>query len=504
MPMLPLRRFLDKGSSTLFWAVAMAIAMSLNSKAISADSPIPPNIVILLADDMGYGDAGCYGSKTIRTPNIDKLAQQGTRFTSFYVAQPVCTASRAALLTGCYSNRVSMFGALNHQSKVGLALDELLLPEMLKTRGYATAIFGKWHLGDRPPFRPTKRGFDEWLGLPYSNDNGPLHPTVKNVPALPLYDGDTIIEKDPDQSQFTRRFTDRAVAFIEKNKSRPFFLYVPHVMPHVPIFASQSFRGKSAGGVYGDVVEELDSGVGDVMEALRKNGLDENTLVIFSSDNGPFLSYGSHAGSAGPLREGKLTTWEGGVREPGIVRWPGHVPAGRVCDTPVMTIDLLPTIAKLAGAELPKHTVDGKDIGPILFDTPGAKSPHDAYYFFAGDELHAVRSGDWKLHFEHEYLTVNGPPGTNGKPANFENMKPEPITLSGLRGIASRHGYRVEKTPLMLYNLKDDPGESKDVSGQNPIIVVRLMALADKAREELGDSLTGKKGKGVRACAEDK
>lgn len=484
----------------LRFALSLSLALLLHFAAFAADAKRLPNVVILYADDLGYGDLGCYGSKTIRTPHIDRLAQEGTRFTDFYVAQPVCTASRAALLTGCYSNRVSMFGALNHQSTVGLARSELLMPEMFKKLGYATAIFGKWHVGDRPPFRPLQRGFDEWLGLPYSNDNGPLHPTVKTLPPLPMYDGDKVVETDPDQSQFTNRFTRRSIEFIQKNKDRPFFLYVPYVMPHVPIFASESYKGRSKHGLYTDVVEELDAGVGEILATLRKDGLDDNTLVIFASDNGPFLSYGNHAGSARPLREGKLTTWDGGVRVPGIVRWPGKVPAGRVCDTPVMTIDLLPTLAKLCGGELSKNVIDGKDIGPILFGEAGAKSPQEAYYFYAGDELHAIRVGDWKLHLPHEYLTVNGPPGVDGKPANFASMKPESMSMSGLKGIASRHGYRVEKTELALFNLREDIAESKNVADANPDVVQRMLALAEKAREELGDSLTGRKGKGVRPC----
>jgi arylsulfatase len=480
--------------------LSIALAVWFASTAAGAEPAKMPNVVILLADDMGYGDAGCYGAKRIKTPNIDRLAAEGTRFTSFYVAQPVCTASRAALLSGCYPTRVSLFGALNHSSKVGIHPGELLLPEMLKKQGYATAAYGKWHLGDRPPFLPTKRGFDDFAGLPYSNDNGPLHPTMPGLPALPFYRGDQIVERDPDQSRFTRRFTDLAVEFIAKNAHRPFFLYVPHVMPHVPIFASPAFRNHSAAGRYGDVVEELDGAVGEVLAALKRHNLEGNTLVIFASDNGPFLSYGSHAGSAGPLREGKLTTWEGGVRVPGIVRWPGKVPAGRVCDDPVMTIDLLPTLAKLTGAAGPKLPIDGKDIGPILFGTAGAKSPHDAYVFYAGDELHAVRSGKWKLHLPHEYLTVNGPPGADGKPANFAHMKPEAMSVSGLRGIASRHGYKVVKTELALFDLTADVGETTNVADRNPDVVKRLLGYAEAARAELGDALTGRKGKGVRPC----
>jgi arylsulfatase A-like enzyme len=458
----------------------------------------PPNIVIILADDLGYGDVGCYAKTKIKTPHIDALATAGTRFTNFYVSQPVCTASRASLLTGCYANRVSMAGALNHQSKVGIHPDEKLLSDLLKAKGYATACYGKWHLGDRAPFLPTKRGFDDFAGLPYSNDNGPLHPTMPGLPALPFYRGAKVIERDPDQSKFTRRFTDLAIEFIAQHQHEPFFLYIPHVMPHVPIFASAEFKGRSSGGVYGDVVEEFDWSVGEVLAALKRYDLEKNTLVLFLSDNGPFLSYGSHAGSAGPLREGKLTTFEGGVRVPCIARWPGKVPAKRVCDEPLMTIDLLPTLCALTGVELPKLKIDGKDASAVLFGTPGAKCPHDAYFFFAGDELHAVRSGKWKLHLPHEYLSVNGLAGTDGKPANHGKQKPEAMSASGLRGIASRHGYKVEKTEIALYDLEADIGEAVNVAEKHPDVVKRLLGHVDAARAELGDALTGTKGKGVR------
>ncbi|MCI0702262.1 MAG: sulfatase [Planctomycetia bacterium] len=480
------------------YLLALVCALAFSAPTLSAEKP--PNIVLILADDLGYGDLGCYGNKKIKTPNIDKLAAEGTRFTSFYVSQPVCSASRASLLTGCYANRVSMAGALNHLSKVGIHKDERMLQELLQAKGYATACYGKWHLGDRAPFLPTKRGFDDFAGLPYSNDNGPLHPTMPNLPALPFYRGEKILEKDPDQSKFTRRFSDLAVEFIAKHQHEPFFLYIPHVMPHVPIFASPDFKGKSSVGLYGDVVEELDWGVGEVLAALKQYNLEKNTLVIFLSDNGPFLSYGTHAGSAGPLREGKLTTFEGGVRVPGIARWPGKVPTKHVNDTPLMTIDLLPTLCKVAGAEQPKLKIDGKDIAPILFGEANAKSPHDAYFFFAGDELHAVRSGKWKLHLPHEYLSVNGPTRTDGKPANHGKQKPEAMSSSGLRGIASRHGYKIEKTELALYDLDTDIGEKVNVAEKHPDVVKKLLGFVEAARTDLGDSLTRVKGKGVRAC----
>ena len=356
--------------STFLLLLASLVAASPEATAAPPrpDDSHPPNLVLLFADDLGYGDLSSFNSQTIRTPNIDRLGVEGTRFTSFYVAQAVCTASRAGLLTGCYPNRVGLQGALNHTSNVGIAPSETLLPELCKSRGYATAIYGKWHLGHRPPFLPTRNGFDHFVGIPYSNDNGPLHPVIRDIPPLPVYENEQVIAENPDQSLFTRTFTEKAVAFIEQNKNRPFFLYVPHVMPHVPIFASEAFKGQSPHGLYADVVEELDWSVGQILDTLDRLNLSQNTLVIFLSDNGPFLSYGTHAGSAAPLREGKLTTFEGGVRSPCLMRWPGRIPAGRTCDVPLMTIDLLPSWAAEISAPLPDHPIDGRDIRPILFE----------------------------------------------------------------------------------------------------------------------------------------
>jgi arylsulfatase len=405
------------------------------------------------------------------------------------------------LLTGCYANRVGLHGALNHTSPLGIHADELLLPELCRAHGYATAIFGKWHLGLSPHFSPLRHGFDEWLGLPYSNDNSKYHPVLAaGMPPLPLYDGERVVETDPDQAQFTRRFTERAVAFIERHRERPFFLYVPHVMPHVPVLASERFRSQSAAGIYGDAVEELDWSVGEILGALARHGLEEKTLVIFSSDNGPFLSYGAHAGSAGPLREGKLTAFDGGVRVPTIMRWTGTIPAGRECREPLMTIDLLPTIAALLGAELPKRKLDGVDVGPLLRGDLEGYKIRDALLFYAGDELHAVRSGEWKLHLPHPYLTVLGEPGRDGKPSGWGTLQPQSIEQSGVSGIASRHGYRVEQQPLALYHLLDDPGERRDVAAAHPGVVARLSALAERARADLGDALTRRPGAGVRAA----
>jgi arylsulfatase A-like enzyme len=451
------------------------VSLLLTTPLLAADRP--PNVVLVYVDDMGYGDLGCYGNKQIRTPNIDKLAADGVRFTDFYVAQAVCSASRTALLTGCYPNRLGILGALGPASRNGIHDRETTIAQMLKSKGYATAIFGKWHLGHHPPFLPTRHGFDEYFGLPYSNDMWPKHPTAK-FPDLPLIEGEKTIELNPDQSQLTTRYTERAVAFIEKNKDRPFSLYVPHSMPHVPLFVSDKFRGKSKAGLYGDVIEELDWSVGEIVGALRKHGLDKDTLVMFASDNGPWLSYGNHGGTAGALREGKGTSFEGGVREPFIARWPGTIPGGTVCHEPAMTVDVLPTLAKFTGAELPKLPIDGKDIGALLTEPTTAKSPQEAYFFYWGEELQAVRAGKWKLHFAHEYQALKAG-GSDGKPGANEKRKLD----------------------LSLFDLDADVGETTNVAAANPDVVARLTALADRVRADLGDVATRTVGKGVRPAA---
>lgn len=458
----------------------------------------PPNVIIFLTDDQGYGDLGCFGSRDLKTPNFDRMAAEGMKFTSFYVSQAVCTASRAALMTGSYCNRVGLFGALNHKSTIGINPDEVLIPEFLKARGYATACYGKWHLGIQPKFLARRHGFDEFFGLPYPNDNSKYHPTVKDMPPLPLIEDEEPIAYDTDQAQFTQQFTARSVKFIEANKNKPFFLYLAHVMPHVPIFASERFKGKTGHGLYADVISELDWSMGEIIATLKRLGLDDNTLIVFTSDNGPFLSYGNWAGSAGPFRGGKLTTFEGGMRMPCIMRWPGKIPAGKTSDEVITAMDLYPTLAKLAGAPLPKSKIDGKDIWPLMSGQRGAKSPHEAFYYYGGEELQAVRSGKWKLHFPHPYLEVAAEPGRDGKPSNFANIKPLSPTQSGLEGIASRHGYKVMNLSLSLYDLESDPGESKDVAAQHPAEVKRLEALAEKMRADLGDTLTGKKATGAR------
>lgn len=486
----------------IFCSVAPTLAAEDN--ALRREPGDRPNVVLIVADDLGYADVGCNGSREIRTPHIDSLAKDGARFTSFSVAQAVCTASRAALLSGCYPNRIGMAGALNHTSTVGIHPDEFLLSEMFKERGYATACFGKWHLGTKPEFFPHRNGFDHWIGLPYSNDNGPLHPTVKGIPALPFYSKDKVMHLNPNQARFTSQFTEYGTGFITANKAQPFFLYLPHIMPHVPIFAKEKPADDSPRGLYRQVVEELDSGVGEILQTLKSLQLEENTIVIFMSDNGPFLSYGNHAGRAEPFREGKLTTFEGGLRVPFLVRWPGRVPQARVSDELLTGLDLLPSLAALVGGKLPtERKIDGVDLSPLLLGKPDAKG-RAAFACYSGSELHAVRRGQWKLHVPHEYLTVDGEPGLNGKPANFANMKPNPIEQSGIRGIASRHGYRVEKIELSLFDLSKDPGETKNVAAEHPEIVAELQTLAANFRTDLGDSLTQTKGTGLRPAGEAK
>lgn len=436
-----------------------------------------PNIVIIFTDDQGYGDVGCYGAKRFETPYLDRMAADGVRFTDFYVPQAVCSGSRAALLTGCYPNRIGILGALGPASKIGISEREQTIADLLHGQGYATAIYGKWHLGFQPKFLPGRHGFDDYFGLPYSNDMWPRHPTAK-YPDLPLIEGSKVIGLNPDQTTLTRAYTERAVRFIDDHKSQPFFLYVPHSMPHVPLHVSDKFKGKSAAGLYGDVIMEIDWSVGQILAALKKNDLDDKTLLIFTSDNGPWLSYGAHGGSAGPLREGKGTTWEGGTRMPCIMRWPGQIPAGSVCREPAMTIDLLPTIVTLTGSPMPKQKIDGLNIWPLISGQPGAKSPHEAYYFYWDRHLQAVRSGKWKLHFDHTYRTLAGKPGgSNGAPAP----------------------YREGTISTSLYDLEKDPGETTNVANEFPEVVQALKKLADAAREDLGDSALKKTGAGVRA-----
>jgi arylsulfatase A len=461
--------------------------LTLLSTAVAADRP--PNIIIVYADDLGYGDLGCYGSKVNDTPNLDRLAREGRRFTNFHVAQPVCSASRTALLTGCYPNRLGIHGALGPQVKHGIADGEVTLAMLLKSKGYATGMAGKWHLGHHPRFLPTRHGFDEYLGLPYSNDMWPQNPSAKpgTYPPLPLIEGEKTIDPDVTaeaQGRLTALYTERAVSFINRKKDGPFFFYLAHTMPHVPLFAGAKFRGTSLNGTYGDVLAEIDWSMGEILKALAANSVAENTLVIFSSDNGPWLSYGDHAGSAGPLREGKVTCWEGGLRVPCIIRWPSRLKAGTTSDAMFMTLDLFPTIAGLVGAKLPAHPIDGLDVWPLIAGETGAKNPHDAYvYYFEQSQLQAVVDGDgrWKLQLPHKYQALAGRPGGHG-------------------GSPTRYEVRTIERPE-LYDLVNDLGETTDVAARHPEIVSRLLGVAERSRAELGDSITKRTGRGIRPAA---
>ena len=437
-----------------------------------------PNVVIMFMDDLGYADIGPFGAKDFPTPHLDRMAKEGRKFTDFYVTQAVCSASRAGLLTGCYNVRINILGALGPKSNIGINPEEETIAEICKQKGYATGCFGKWHLGHHQKFLPLQHGFDEYFGLPYSNDMWPYHPGVlhlpmeerlKRWPHLPLIEGNKVINpkvSGKDQKQLTKQYTERAVSFIEKNKDKPFFVYLPHSMVHVPLYVSDAFKGKSGAGLFGDVMMEVDWSVGEIMKVLQKHELDDNTLFIFTSDNGPWLNYGDHAGSAAPLREGKGTMFDGGCREPMLAWWPGTIPANSVCNEPSMTIDLLPTIAKLIGAELPDQKIDGKDIWPLFVDDQ-AKSPQEAYFLYSGNQLQAVRQGKWKLHFPHGYRTMAGKPGgTGGIPTDYSQAKIE----------------------LSLFNLKTDIGESKNLKDEKPKITQKLSELGKAFDQEMKKS----------------
>jgi len=448
-------------------ATALAAPSCSSFAQQTADTSRRPNFVIIFCDDLGYGDIGCFGSAKNRTPNLDRMAAEGTRFTSFYVTSGVCTPSRSSLMTGCYPRRVNM-----HQNDTGLCVlfpvnkkglnpDEITIADLLKRQGYTTACVGKWHLGDQPPFLPTRQGFDCYFGIPYSNDMGSRKDT--NRPPLPLVRNEKVIEAPADQNTLTKRYTEEVVKFITANKDKPFFVYLPHTMPHMPLHVSDAFRGRSANGLYGDVVEELDWSVGQILQTLRELDLAEKTLVVFTSDNG---ATGGKGRSNGPLRGHKGTTWEGGQREPCIVWWPGNVPTGKTCDELTCTMDLLPTFARLAGTKPPDdRIIDGKDIWPLMAGQKAAKSPHEAFYYYQVDQLQAVRSGKWKLHLALKQKRKNW-----GKPT--------------------------PDVPLQLYDLHADIGETNNVADKHPEVVKRLLALAQKARDDLGD--IGREGKNQR------
>ncbi|HEX7846317.1 MAG TPA: sulfatase [Chitinophagaceae bacterium] len=460
------------------------VAFMCSGHLFAQNSKQLPNIIVIFMDDMGYGDVGSYGAAGYTTPNIDQMAKEGMRFTDFYAAQPICTVSRAALLTGCYPNRIGLKGALTPGSELGLNSNEVTIPELLKTKNYTTAIVGKWHLGDAQQFLPLQHGFDQYFGLPYSNDmwnktdlGEPVADSNRGRarnPPLPLMEGNKIvrtIDNMEDMNMITTWYTERAVKFISENKRKPFFLYLAHTMPHIPLGVSNKFRGKSKQGMYGDVMMELDWSVGEIMNTLKKEGIDQNTLVILTSDNGPRLMYGNHAGSAGGLREGKTTTWEGGVREVCIVRWPGVVPKGTVNNALSSTIDLLPTFASITGASLPEHKIDGVNIIELFKGNKNAQPRTEFLYYYNSNDLQAVRKNNWKLVFPHDYNTVIKP-GKDGKQGKGQKVS----------------------TGLALYDLTKDPAEKNDLSKQYPDVVEELNRVADKAREDLGDDVVGKKG----------
>ena len=412
----------------------------------SADRKKRPNVVIIFTDDQGYADASCYGAKGFKTPNIDKLAADGIKFTDFYVAASVCTPSRAALLTASYPKRVGLHRrVLFAHSKTGLNPSELTIAKFLKPLGYKTACIGKWHLGHYPKFMPNNNGFDYFYGLPYSNDMNPEYLNRPNFPKLPLYENGKVLEYQPSQALLTRNYTTKAVKFINENKDKPFLLYLPHSMPHMPWAASDKFRKSSKRGLYGDVIQEIDWSVGQVLKALKKNGLDENTLVIFTSDNGP-IPWMPNGGQATPLRGFKGTSWEGGQREIGIARWKGTVPAGKVASQLVTAMDVLPTLAAITGKSLPKNIViDGKNILPILKDPDNAKSPYEAFFYYSRlGEIEAVRKGKWKLHIAKERM---------GKKER-----------------------KTQKFPA-LYDLSKDIGERNNLADKHPGLVKKLTKL---------------------------
>ncbi|HDZ40989.1 MAG TPA: DUF229 domain-containing protein [Bacteroidetes bacterium] len=472
--------------------VLISFVLFVNSCTTNNSDITTPNIVIIFCDDMGYGDLGSYGAGGYETPNLDKLACNGLRFTDFLSAHGACSASRTALLTGCYANRLNMPQVFGPNSQSGINPDEMTIAELLKQKGYATGIFGKWHLGDLEPFLPLQHGFDEYLGIPYSNDMWPvdydggpltgesLNPGKANYPPLPLIEGNEVIEYLEgleDQDRLTTRYTERAVSFIKKHRNEPFFLYVPHSMPHVPLGVSDKFRGKSRQGLYGDVIMEIDWSLGEIMKALEENSLIENTLVIFTSDNGPWLNYGNHAGSTGGLKEGKGTSMEGGVREPCIMHWPALIEAGQVSNRLASTIDILPTLADITGARLPGRKIDGVSILPLLKGDKDAEPRKSFYYYYHNNNLEAVRMGQWKLVFPHDHRSYkNVLPGNDGFPGPYSQGRAE----------------------YALYDLRRDPGERYDVKELYPEVIAKLEELAEKARNDIGDGLTGREGRNRR------
>ena len=422
-----------------------------------------PNIILIFCDDLGYADIGCFGSTKHRTPKIDRIAKEGKRFTNFYVTSGVCTPSRASLLTGCYPRRLNMHEDTEQHwvllpiAKRGLNPDETTIAEILKTQGYATACIGKWHLGDQPEFLPTQQGFDYYFGIPYSNDMGPNR-YFPDQPPLPFVRNEEVVEAPVDQNSITHRYTEEIISFIRTNKHQPFFVYLAHTMPHVPIHVGDSFRGQSSNGIYGDAVEEIDWSTGKIVDILTELGIGGKTLLIFASDNGAQKNIG---GSNAPFSGWKGTTFEGGMRVPCVMRWPGKIPAGTESDELCSTLDLLPTFATLAGTEPPQdRVIDGKNIWPLISGTGDEKTPHDAFYYYFRRQLQAVRSGKWKLHL----------------PLEVEQIKWDQVIMEG------------PGKKMALYDLGKDLQENSNVALKHPEVVERLMQLAEIAMTDLGDS----------------
>jgi arylsulfatase A-like enzyme len=458
------REFIVKGTTIL---TALPLLQLLGEPIFRSGDKLP-NIILIYTDDLGYADVGVFGAKGFKTPNLDELAKNGIQFKDYYSAAPTCTPSRAALLTGCYPVRVGLPFVIGPKGpawtkgkdNIGLNPEETTIASMLKQVDYATGCIGKWHLGDMKEFLPTHYGFDYYFGLPYSHDM--IKSNNPKWPDLPLIENEKVVELNPDLSQLTKRYTEKTLSFIVKNKTHPFFLYLAHSMPHVPLFASEKFEGKSERGLYGDVVEEIDWSVGEIVKELKELNLYEDTIIIYTSDNGPWLIYGNHAGSAGNLREGKFTTFEGGQREPCIISWPQKIPKGVVSDKTFSAIDFLPTIAAITDTKLPDKKIDGKSVLSLWENKPGAQNPHEALYYYAEYDLQAVRWKNWKLHFHHNYDSVKVP-GKDGK-----------------------QGISVAKTiDLSLFDLKNDPGEKINLADKHTDIVKKMRDMAKKFDAEL-------------------
>jgi arylsulfatase A len=450
---------------------AFALALLMITGSSQAADSVRPNFIVIFCDDLGYGDLGCYGSAKNRTPHIDQLSKDGMKFSDFYSSSPVCTPSRSSLMTGCYPRRVGMHEdftghwVLIPRSRRGLNPEELTVAEALKAAGYATACVGKWHLGDQPEHLPTQHGFDQYYGIPYSND---MQSAGRGDPPLPLVKQGTVIEAPADQATLTRRYTQQVISFIEDNRANPFFVYLPHTFPHLPLFASPNFHGKSENGRYGDSVEEIDWSTGQILACLDRLKLAEDTLVIFTSDNG---SNGRNGGSNQPLSGAKGSTMEGGMRVPMIARWPGRIAAGSTCSELATTMDILPTFCSLAGASPPSKKLDGFDISEMLFGNDGAKSKYEALYYYRRRQLQAIRTGDWKYHLP---LKETHPNWTSPKQPG--------------RG-----------RPGKLVNLKTDLQEQTDVADANPEVVERMGELLKYAVGTLGnDDIQGSEQRDAR------